>query len=155
MYVSGDPLVTRAHTLAFGHNLRGRTELGKLETALFHQHPTAFASYTKGCRNQKFRAGDLWLWRESQPLLAFLIIRESSVGATRLRYVQSVMMHLARDYRLEGIKSLAIAPLGVSGEWDEIKLIIHTWLAHVTLPIIVYDHYLPGVQADESALLEV
>src|SRR5688572_7402483 len=105
-YVSGDPLLTRAQTLAFGHNLRGRTEVSKIDTALFYRYPTAFSAYQKNCRNQKFHAGEYWLWRESSPMLMFMIIRESSVGATRLRFVQSVLMALARDYRLDGVKNV-------------------------------------------------
>ena len=41
-YVSGDPLLTCAQVLAFGHNARGRTEPGEFDTALMSRCPAAF-----------------------------------------------------------------------------------------------------------------
>ena len=65
-YVSGDPLLTRAQSLAFGHNAKGRSELGALEIILLHHYPAAFATYGKNCRSGRIKAGGLWTWRESQ-----------------------------------------------------------------------------------------
>lgn len=149
-YVSGDPLHTQAHVLAFGYNARGRTELGTFETQLSNRYPAAFSAYRKQCDAQRLKPGDYWVWRESKPALAFLVVRESSVGATRLRYVQSAAMNLGRDYRLEGFKSLAIAPLGSEHEWPEIKLVLQTWFGMAALPVVIYDTYLPGVTAEET-----
>ncbi len=147
--VSGDPLLTRAQTLAFAHNLQARVEVGRLETAILDRYPAANAAYRKQCRAKALRAGEYWMWRESAPMLSFMVVRESAVGATRLRYVQSVMLKLARDYRLEGLTSLAIAPLGTALEWADIRNVIDTWLRRTMLPVIVYEVYLPGVQAEE------
>jgi hypothetical protein len=51
-YVSGDPLLTQAQILAFGHNVKGRTESGVFETLLLDRYPAAFATYSKSCRSQ-------------------------------------------------------------------------------------------------------
>jgi hypothetical protein len=149
-YVSGDPLLTQAQVLAFGHNAKGRTELGTLETALLHHFPAAFAAYRKQCRRQRIHSGMIWIWRESQPQLAFLVVRESSVGATRIRFVQSAVMTLARDYHLESIESLALAPLGRQEESAVLKSVIDYWLGSSALPVVVYENYLPGVRAREA-----
>jgi hypothetical protein len=138
-YTSGDPLFTDAQVLAFGHNLRGRTELGTLQTALLQKYPTAFSAYTKLCRSGRIKAGEYFLWRESKPMLMFMVVRESSVGATRFRFVQSAVMAVAQQYRLEGIQTLAIAPLGNSLEWMEIKPTLHYWLEGLSLSVTVYD----------------
>jgi hypothetical protein len=98
-------------------------------------------------------AGAYWLWRDSIPRLMFMTVRDSAVGATRLRYVQSIAMTLARDYRLEGLKSLAIAPLGNAYEWTEIMQVLEGWLKRTRLEIVIYEAYEPGVAADE--LLDV
>jgi hypothetical protein len=145
LYTSGDPLLTEAQVLAFGHNLRGRTESGSLETALFQRYPTAFAAYSKLCRGGRVKAGGYFLWRESKPMLMFMTVRESSVGATRFRYVQSALMKLAQEYRLEGLKSVALAPLGTPLEWQEIMPTLGYWLKNISLPVIVYERYIPGV----------
>lgn len=150
VYVSGDPLLTRAQALAFGHNAAGRTELGAFETQLLAQSPAAFSAYRKRCQAGRIRAGDFWLWRETRPHLAFMVVRDSSVSATRLRYVQSIIMRLAREYHLEGLKSLAIAPLGSRQEWPEMRPILDYWLKRCALPVAVYEAYLPDVEADEE-----
>jgi len=149
-YVSGDPLLTRAQTLAFGHNARGRSELGALETALLHRYPAAFATYGKNCRSRRIKPGAFWTWRESQPHLAFLVVRETSVGATRVRFVESALMTLARDYRLHSLISLAIAPLATSLEWTVLKPVVDYWLRACPLPVTVYEQYVPGVAAEEG-----
>jgi hypothetical protein len=148
-YVTGDPLLTQAQVLAFGHNRAGRSELGDLETLLLNRYPAAFSMYRKTCRKDRIQTGTTWLWRDTSPFLGFMVIRETPFGATRLRYVQSVMMSLARDFRLDGLQSLAITPLGDALEWPEIKLIIDSWLGNSPLPVIVYETYQPGVKAAE------
>jgi len=150
LYVSGDPLLTHAQFLAFGHNARGRTELGIFETELLNRYPAPFAAFRRQCKRGRIETGTFWLWRESTPNLAFLVIRESSVGATRIRFVQSAMLGLARDYGLERIQSIAIAPLGSEQEWTEILRLLDSWLNSLPIPIIVYQTYLPGIQAAEN-----
>ena len=148
-YVSGDPQLTHAQALAVGHNARARTELGALETELLYAYPAAFAAYRKQCRSHRIQPGMVWIWRESKPWLVFMVVRESAVGATRMRFVQSTVLTLARDYRLEGITSLALAPLGTPEEWPMLKPVVDYWLGLCALPIVAYQAYVPGVLADE------
>jgi len=149
-YVSGDPLLTYAQILAFGHNAKGRTESGIFETHLLYQYPAAFATFGKSCRSEKIKTGSLWMWRESQPGLGFMVVRESSVGATRLRYVEAIVLGLARDFQREGIRSIAIAPLGDSLEWPTFKPVLDYWLGHSALSCVVYEKYLPGIAAENK-----
>lgn len=148
--VSGDPQLTRADFLAFGHNARGRLETTALEAALRRAYPAAFASYQKQCRQGRIVAGGYWAWRESRPRLLFMVVRESSVGATRLRHVQSVLFRLARDYRLEGIRSVAIAPLGSPHEWREAQRLVRSALGNSRLDVVLYTAYQPGVSAEAN-----
>lgn len=149
-YLSGDPLLTRAQVIAFGYNAKGRTEVGPLETALLTRFPAAFSSYRKRSSARRIHPGSSWLWRDTSPMLLFLVVRDSSVGATRARYVQSALVGLARDYRLDGIRSVALARLGSELEWPVFKPIIDYWLGGSALPVYVYETILPGAQADES-----
>jgi len=149
-YVTGDPLLTRAQALAFGYNASGRTEVGPLETLLLDLYPAAFATFGKQCRSQRIQPGMFWIWRESAPQLAFMVVRETSVGATRLRYVESTVMTLARDYRLHNITSLALARLGDGEEWPALRQVVDYWWKTCPLPLVVYDGYAPGVRAEES-----
>jgi hypothetical protein len=147
-YVSGDPLLTHAQALAFGHNAKGRSELGALETLLLNRYPAAFATYGKNCRSGRIKPGSFWTWHESRPHLTFMVIRETSVGATRVRFVESAIMTLARDYRLHNLKSLAIAPLANHLEWTALKPVVDYWLRTCPLPVVVYERYVAGVEAE-------
>lgn len=147
-YVSGDPLLTRAQVLAFGHNALGRTELGALATLLLNHYPAAFATYQKRCRAEKIKSGTLWLWRETQPILAFMVVRDSSVGAARMRYVENIVLTLARDFHRESITSVAIAPFWDSLEWSTFKPIFDYWLGNSSLPCEIYEWYLPGIKVE-------
>ncbi|MCZ2094972.1 MAG: hypothetical protein LC121_01645 [Anaerolineae bacterium] len=119
-YLSGDPLLTRQPILAIGSNAAGRTETSPLATALLTRYPAAFAAYGKLCRQGRLAPGAMWVWRETTPALAFMVVRETPVGAARLRYVDGVIMGLARDYALDNIRSIAIAPLGDAREQRDI-----------------------------------
>ena len=146
--VSGDPLLTRQPILAFGCNAAGRTETSPLASALRARYPAAFASYDKLCRQGRIETGVTWFWRESKPTLAFMVVRETPVGATRLRYVDSVIMALARDYPLDNIRGIAIAPLGADHEAASILEIITRWLSKPALPVVAYNAYQAGVAGE-------
>lgn len=136
--VSGDPLQTQAQMLAFGYNARGRSEVNPLQATLQYRYPAAFAAYGKQCRAGRMALGTLWIWREAQPWLGFMIVRESSVGPTRLRFVQHIALTLTRDFQLEGIKSVAIAGLCTRSELPPIRDVLARWLESGSLPVVMY-----------------
>lgn len=138
--VTGDPMQTEAQTLAFGFNALGRIEVGGLETRLYDAYPAAFASYRKQCNSGRIKPGMLWMWREAQINLLFLVVRESSVGMTRMRFVENAVMTIARDYPLYGLSSIALAPLGSREEWDLLRPVVEYWLNACPLPVTVYQH---------------
>lgn len=147
-FVSGDPLLTQQQTLAFGFNLRARSEITPLALAVERQWPTAFAAYRKQTKRGRIKAGDVWLWHDTTPKLAFWIVRESSVGATRPRFVYSAGLRTRRDYMLDGVQSLAIAPLGRDHESESIREALSLTLVNAPLDIIVYTDYIAGVFAE-------
>ncbi|MBI1259202.1 MAG: hypothetical protein GC204_17180 [Chloroflexi bacterium] len=147
-YLSGDPLLTKQPMLAFGSNAAGRTETTPLATALLTRYPTAFASYGKLCRQGRIQTGMTWYWYESKPALAFMVVRETPVGATRLRQVDAVIMALARDYRVNNIRSVALAPLGADHENEAICEVFERWLSKTALPVMAYVDYAPNRAAE-------
>lgn len=144
-YASGDPLLTHAQTLAFGYNAQGRSEMDPLATALFTRYPAAFATFGKQARHGRIQPGQLWPWTESTPRLLFMVVRETAVGITRGRYVESCAMLLARDYRLYGLTSVAIAPIGTREEWPLLRQLMLNWLSSSSLPVTLYTDYQVGV----------
>jgi hypothetical protein len=77
-----------------------------------------------------------------------MVVRETPVGATRLRYVDSVIMALARDYRIDDIGSIALAPLGAAHEMDAIRDVLDRWLSQSALSVVAYTAYQPGIAAE-------
>jgi hypothetical protein len=148
-FVVGDPLLTQAQTLAIAHNAKGRTETGILDMAVLRRYPAALSVYQRRCRQQKHAAGTVWLWQDNRPRLLILTVRETATGITRLRYVQAVLMTLARDYALYGITSLAIAPIGNHYEKSEILKLYPIWLGKTKLPVFVYTEYAPNIAAED------
>jgi len=136
--ISGDPLQTQAQMLAFGYNARGRAEVNSLQITLQYRYPAAFATFGKQARAGRITPGTFWIWREAQPYLVFMIVRESPVGPTRLRFVQHIALTLARDFQLEGIKSVAIAGLCTPSELPPIRDLLTHWFESSSLPVVMY-----------------
>lgn len=148
--VSGDPLLTDCQVLAFGYNARGQSESRDEQIHLSQSFPAMFATFKRQARKGKFKAGDVWRWNETTPYFNIWIIRESPFGATRIRYVQSIVMSFVRDYQLYDIRSLALIRPGNIYEYEEFEPILQQWLAPLPIPIVVYNGYEVGVKADET-----
>ena len=146
--LSGDPLLTQQQILAFGINAAGRAETTPLANALLTHYPAAFSRYGKLCRHGRIKPGMTWFCYETKPALAFMVVRETPVGASRLCYVEAAIMALARDYRLDNIHSVALAPLGADHESAGIQEVIAHWLTKSALPVIAYLDYQPGLAAE-------
>lgn len=151
--VSGDPMLTDCQVLAFGYNLRGQSESRDEQIRLLQNHPAMFSVFKRQMGKDKLKAGETWHWNESTPRFQFWLIRESPFGATRIRYVQSIVMSFVRDYQLQDIESLAIIRPGNDLEYEEFKPILAQWLDPLPIPIILYETYEPMVKADESLAL--
>lgn len=143
-FLQGDPLTTDADTLGFGFNAQGRVELGAFETRLYDTYPAAFARFRKQCASQRIKPGMVWMWREARMNLLFMVVRESPVGMTRIRYVENTLLTITRDYRLYGLTSLALAPLSSREEWELLRPVVNEWLGLYPLPVSVYE---PGNRA--------
>ena len=148
--VQGDPFLTQSDALGIGYNAKGRTENTPFLMDALRRYPTAFASYMRQARQNRQPVGSLYPWYDSSPRLLFMTVRASSVGATRLRYVQQIALTIARDYRLLQLESIAISPLGDSYEQAEILRLCEQWFAKSRLPVVIYEQYVAGIQADEA-----
>ncbi|MBE0688733.1 MAG: hypothetical protein IH587_01255, partial [Anaerolineae bacterium] len=104
-----------------------------------YRYPAAFAAFGKQGRAGRIAPGTLWIWREALPHLGFMVVRESPVGSTRLRFVQHVALTLTRDFQLEGIKSVAIAGLCTPSELAPIRDVLAHWLERISLPVVMYE----------------
>jgi hypothetical protein len=147
-YARGDIFLTRAHALAIGINATGRLGVAPETTALQDRYPVFVSDCHKRGRAGTLAPGTAWVWREGQPWVVGLVVRETPLGATRLRYVETAILNLCRDWEREGLRSLALLRLGEDAEWSEAREIAIRYLDPLVLPVIIYEEYLPGVVAE-------
>ena len=148
--VSGDPVLTDCQVLAFGYNARGQSESRDEQIRLYQSYPAMFSLFRRQAHKGNIKSGTVWQWNETRPNFALWIIRESPFGATRIRYVQSIVMSFVRDYQLYNITSLALIRPGTDIEYEELYPILEQWLNPLPIPIVLYEAYEEGIKADEG-----
>lgn len=147
--VKGDIRFTKAQAILLGLNTRGQVEVSSLETTLRDQQPVFFSEYRRLAHSGKLTGGNIWIFRDTTPWLLAAIVRDSPSAATKLRYVEAVVMSLRRDWQREMLKSLAIAPMGTPEEWYSIRAVLHEHLNTMPIPIILYTEHIKDQKAEE------
>lgn len=148
-FVRGDILLSRAPAIGIDVNARGQHEDHPLAVAFADRFPAAFAAFHKQARASNIQAGSWWIWRESTPWLALLVMRQSSAGATPLRHIEAIAQRIAQDWQQESLCGLALARPGDPADWPAFRDILLYWLASCPLNIVVYEEQAPGVRATE------
>lgn len=149
-FVQGDIFLTQAQAIAVGVSANGRLGVTPFHTVLHDRYPVFISDCNKRGRASALAPGAVWVWREAQPWLVGLVIQDTPQGAARLRYVETAMLNLYKDWEHERLRSLAMMRFGDDGEWPAVRAILEDYLGRITLPVIVYDQYQPGVAAEGS-----
>lgn len=147
--VQGDLFLTQAGAIALDLNATGRLGVTPVYTALQDRYPVFVSECHKRGRAESLAPGSLWVWRESDPWLIGLVVRETAQGPTRLRYVENVMLNLYKAWEREGIRSLAMPRIGTDEEWSGVREVVLHYAAQMTLPITLYEVHQPGVAAED------
>lgn len=147
--VKGDIFLTHAHAVAIGLNATGRLGVEPVYTALRDRHPVFVSECHKRGRAGLLDPGSIWIWREADPWIVGLVVRETVSGAARLRHVETAMLNLYKDWEREGVRSLALMRFDSADEWPGVRAIVQQYVAQMVLSVIFYDDYLPGVAAEE------
>jgi len=142
-FTEGDIFVAEAQVIGIGLNAAGHSEVTPFFTALADRYPVFVSEYRRRGRAQTLTPGDLWLWRDSQPWLMGMIVRDIPQGATRLRYVEAAVLNLYKNWEIEGVRSLAIMRLAEGAEWLPARGILEYYLGNIPLPVMVFESYLP------------
>jgi hypothetical protein len=151
-FVQGDIFLTRAQVIAVDLNADGHLGVSPLFTTLSDRYPVFVSDYHRRCRGEALAPGDIWLWRDGQPWLMGMVVRETPHSATRLRYVEAALIHLYKNWEREGLSSLAIARLAEGSDWLPARGIIEYYLSGTDLPVTVYENHIPGMAAEASDL---
>jgi hypothetical protein len=134
-----DIFSTTAQTIAVGLNAAGRLEVSPFFTALQDRFPVFISEFQKRGRADKLTPGDVWIWRENDPWLMALIVRETPQGATRLRYVEAAMLNLYKISLEEMIRSLALMRLVEGEEWPAAREVVSHYLNQMALQATIYE----------------
>lgn len=158
--VSGDILQTQAQAIAHGIAPNDHFDQG-LALALREKWPAMakdFRHYANQCHP---KSGEIWDWGGYNARVICLLTQEGGHGhgdKPGRASVSSVNHSLRRlQHLLEKgeIKSIALPRLatGVGGlDWADVRPLIQSHLGGLSIPVFVYTHYQPSVQAQEPGL---
>lgn len=162
--VEGDILLTHAQVIAHGIATHDHFDSG-LALALRERWPSLVRDYRHATKSHALPAGSIWAWagvdaegktRGIVNLLTQDMRGEGPAakpGKATLENVGHALKALAQHVQKEGIKSIALPCLatGVGGlEWADVKPLIQQYLGGLGVPVIIYEVYHAGVQADEK-----
>ncbi|PWF23307.1 macro domain-containing protein [Corticimicrobacter populi] len=162
--VEGDILLTQAQVIAHGIAPQDPFDSG-LALALRERWPSLVKDYRHAVRAHSVVPGDIWPWagvnEDGSVRRIVNLVTQDSLGDGRtarpgkatLENVGHALRHLARYLRDEQVSSVALPRLatGVGGlAWQDVKPLLEKHLGELDIPVIVYEVYRAGTQADEA-----
>lgn len=158
-YVSGDLLKSQAQAIAHGVAPNDDFAQG-LAHSLREQQPAMYKDFRHFCQTQHPKAGGLWTWAGAQgPRIVALFTQEAAYdhgakpGKASAANINHALKALVAEAAREGWTSLALPRLatGVGGmAWSEVKPLLEHHLGALAIPVLVYESFHAGEQADEG-----
>ena len=113
-----------------------------------------YSEYRRRCRIGELLPGGVYLERSSTPWVLNLATQADLDGA-EMSHVRSCLEWIVGNHHAEGLRSIAMpriaAGLG-SLDWEDVRTEIAALLGGISIPVFVYEHYVPGVRADEPGV---
>lgn len=162
--IEGDILLSRAQVIAHGIAPHDRFDSG-LALALRERWPSMVRDYRHAIHDKPLEPGQIWDWsgvdadghtRRIVNLLTQGMLHDGPAARpakATLENVSRALKALARFVREENIRSVALPRLatGVGGlQWSDVKPLVQQHLGDLGVPVVLYEIYRPGVQADEK-----
>ena len=162
--VEGDILLSRAQAIAHGIAPQDHFDTG-LALALRERWPSMVRDYRHATHGKPLAAGAAWMWRGvdadgSTRGIVNLLTQDMLHGGATAKPGKATTENVSRSLKAlaklvadEGITSLALPRLatGVGGlEWSEVKPLVQRHLGELKIPVLVYEVYHKGQQADEG-----
>ncbi len=156
---TGDILKTRAQAIAHGVAPNDDFHTG-LALSLREHAPALYKDFRHYCQSTHPKSGGLWTWVGADGRRIVSLFTQDGVeghhggkpGRASLQHVRHALKALRAEIDDQKIASLAIPRLatGVGGlDWDDVRPLIHEFLADAGIPVFVYATYRAGVTADE------
>lgn len=157
--VSGDLLLTKAHTIAHGVAPNDPFNNG-LAKQLRTQWPAMYKDFRHYCQSKHPKPGELWSWMGADgKCVVNLFTQEAAYhsgekpGRATLQHVGHALRALRQVIDAEKFPSVALPRLatGVGGlDWREVQPLVAQHLGDLKIPVIVYTTYHADQAADEG-----
>jgi O-acetyl-ADP-ribose deacetylase (regulator of RNase III) len=162
--VEGDILLSQAQVIAHGIATHDPFDSG-LALALRERFPSMVRDYRHAMHAKEPKTGQIWAWsgvnEDGSTRGIVNLLTQGMQGQdkaarpvkARLEDVSHALRELARRVREQGIQSLALPRLatGVGGlDWTDVKPLIQQHLGGLGVPVLVYEVYRKGSQAEEK-----
>ena len=157
--VEGDILLSKAGAVAHGVAPHDNFANG-LALALRERWPAMYKDFKHACQLSEPKPGELWTWGGAGGVrIVNLLTQEpppnhgSRPGKASVENVNHCLKALRKTIEAEKFTSVALPKLacGVGGlDWKDVKPLIQKHLGDLSIPIVVYSTYHPGVQASEK-----
>jgi O-acetyl-ADP-ribose deacetylase (regulator of RNase III) len=158
--VSGDILLTKAQAIAHGIAPNDHFDQG-LALALREKWPMMSKDFRHFANQCHPKPGEIWAWGGFNTRIFCLMTQDgehghgSKPGKAAIASVNHSLRRLQHELEKGEITSIALPRLatGVGGlDWNEVLPLIQSHLGGLKIPVFVYSHYQPGVQATEPGV---
>lgn len=158
--VTGDILLSKAQAIAHGVAPNDHMEQG-LALALRERWPAMAKDFRHYANEHHPKPGTMWVWGGFNVRIFCLMTQDGEhahgarPGSATVANVNHCLRHLQHELEKGEITSIALPRLatGVGGlDWNQVRPLIQSHLGSLKIPVLVYNHYEPGVQATEPGL---
>jgi O-acetyl-ADP-ribose deacetylase (regulator of RNase III) len=158
--VSGDILKSKAQAIAHGVAPNDHMDHG-LALALREKWPMMAKDFRHYASQTHPKPGEIWAWGGFNARVFCLMTQEgehthgAKPGPATIANVNHCLRRLQHELEKGEITSIALPRLatGVGGlDWEQVSPLIRSHLGELQIPVFVYTHYQPGVQAVEAGL---
>lgn len=158
--VEGDILKSKCQAIAHGVAPNDDFKRG-LALALRENWPAMYKDVRHYAQTSHPKSGTIWSWGGTGGhRIINMFTQEGSEGhkaahggKATVSHVSHCLKALRKEIEKEGIRSIALPKVatGVGGlDWKDVEPLISEHLADLKIPVIIYETYRAGVEADEG-----
>ena len=105
------------------------------------RYPKMFGVYYAMCFTGTFRIGDLFIYTENGKMIVNFPTKKHWRYPSRIEYIEAGLVQFAREYKQDGITSVAFPKLGCGYgglNWQDVKVLMEAALSHCDIPVYIH-----------------
>lgn len=151
-FVKGDMFQT-PQLKAFAHGCNCAGAMGKGVAVDFKNNwPEMYLSYKEKCKMNLFNLGDVFTWEESGLTIFNLGTQKNWRTKATLESITKSLASMISIAESKGIKHIGIPRIGAGLGgliWEDVKAIINKEAQNSQVTLIVFEDYVPGLDASQ------